>query len=242
MSTDKPPSIAPKRAPGTTPKRPPSSGRVSLRPDQDAAGATEGPSDTSSGTAADLGAAQDSGLQAPVSLPVAEQSSATGASSSGPTLTERFKKATAAAKESLPKSTSADQRAEPSLSAAAGSGAPRRVRLAVSRIDPWSVMKLSFLLSVAIGIMIVVAVAVIWQTLNAMAVFTQVNDVVATLAGSTTYFDVLEYAAFPRAISLATMIAVIDVILLTALSTLMAFLYNIVAALVGGIHLSLTDD
>ena len=39
-------------------------------------------------------------------------------------------------------------------------GAPRRVRLAISRVDPWSVMKLSFLLSVAIGVMIVVAAAV----------------------------------------------------------------------------------
>jgi hypothetical protein len=125
--------------------------------------------------------------------------------------------------------------------AAAASG-PRRVRLSVSRIDPWSVMKLSFLLSVAIGIMIVVAAAVIWQTLNQMAVFTQVNDVIATLSGSTTFFDVLDYASFSRVISLATMVAVIDVVLLTALSTIMAFLYNVVAALVGGLHLTLTDD
>jgi hypothetical protein len=38
------------------------------------------------------------------------------------------------------------------------------------------------------------------------------------------------------------MVAVIDVVLLTALSTIMAFLYNVVAALVGGLHLTLTDD
>ena len=52
----------------------------------------------------------------------------------------------------------------------------------------------------------------------------------------------LNYAAFPRVVSLATMIAVIDVVLLTALSTIMAFVYNIVSALVGGLHLTLTDD
>lgn len=122
------------------------------------------------------------------------------------------------------------------------SGGPRRVRLAIARIDPWSVMKLSFLLSFAIGIMIVVAAAVVWFTLDGLNVFTQVNDVIATLSGSTTFFDVLEYAKFDRVVSLAAMIAVVDIVLLTALATIGAFLYNIVAAMVGGIHLTLTDD
>lgn len=119
---------------------------------------------------------------------------------------------------------------------------PRRVRLAVSRIDPWSVMKLAFLLSVAIGIMIVVATAVVWQTLNSLEVFTSVNTTIAEITGSTNFFNLLEFVAFDRVVSLAVMVAVVDVVLLTALSTIGAFLYNIVAALVGGIHLTLTDD
>lgn len=129
-----------------------------------------------------------------------------------------------------------------STSESAPAAGPRRVRLAVSRIDPWSVMKLSFLLSVAIGIMIVVAAAVVWQTLNSLEVFTQVNTTIAEITGSTSFFDLLEFVAFDRVISLAVMVAVVDVVLLTALSTIGAFLYNIVAALVGGIHLTLTDD
>ena len=121
-------------------------------------------------------------------------------------------------------------------------GAARKVRLAVARIDPWSVMKLSFLLSVAIGIMLVVAAAVIWYTLDGLAVFTSVNDTIAQVTGDAKFFDLLEYVAFKRVISLATMIAVVDVVILTALSTIGAFLYNIVAALVGGITVTLTDD
>ena len=121
-------------------------------------------------------------------------------------------------------------------------GAARKVRLAVARIDPWSVMKLSFLLSVAIGIMIVVASAVVWYTLDELAVFTSVNDTIAQITGDATFFDLLEYVAFKRVISLATMIAVVDVVILTALSTIGAFLYNIVAALVGGVTVTLTDD
>ena len=124
----------------------------------------------------------------------------------------------------------------------APAGGPRRVRLAVAKIDPWSVMKLSFLLSVAVGIMIVVSTAVIWYTLDGQAVFTQINSTIAEITGDPTYFDLLEYVAFDRVLSLATVIAVVDIVLLTALSTIGAFLYNIVAVLVGGIHVTLTDD
>ncbi|WP_232229665.1 DUF3566 domain-containing protein, partial [Cellulomonas bogoriensis] len=121
-------------------------------------------------------------------------------------------------------------------------GGPRRVRLSVSKVDPWSVMKLSFLLSVAMGIMIVVATAVVWTTLDGLGVFTSVNDTIAEITGSPEFFNLLEYAAFDRVISLAMIIAIIDMVLIMALATIGAFLYNIVASLVGGLHLTLTDD
>lgn len=121
-------------------------------------------------------------------------------------------------------------------------GAPRRVRLAISRVDPWSVMKLSFLLSVAIGVMFVVAAAVVWFTLNGLHVFTKADNLVTQITGTESGIDILQYVEFSRIISGATLIAVIDVFLLTALSTIGAFLYNIVAALVGGVHVTMTDE
>ncbi|WP_456843983.1 DUF3566 domain-containing protein [Cellulomonas sp. P5_C6] len=121
-------------------------------------------------------------------------------------------------------------------------GAPRRVRLAISRVDPWSVMKLSFLLSVAIGVMIVVAAAVVWFTLNGLQVFTKADNLVTQITGTESGINILQYVEFSRVISGATLIAVVDVFLLTALSTIGAFLYNIVAALVGGVHVTMTDE
>lgn len=121
-------------------------------------------------------------------------------------------------------------------------GGPRRVRLAISRVDPWSVMKLSFLLSVAAGIMLVVAAAAVWFTLDGLHVFTKVNDFIIQVTGKESGVNILQYVAFKRIVSGATLIAVIDVFLLTALSTIGAFLYNIVAALVGGLHVTMTDE
>lgn len=124
------------------------------------------------------------------------------------------------------------------------SAAPRRVKLSVSRVDPWSVMKMAFLLSVAVGIAGVVMVAALWMILSGMGVFADINrtveEVLNTSNGST--FDLMDYIGLGRVVSLSIVIGVIDVILLTAISTLGAFLYNVCSSLVGGLQLTLTDD
>ncbi|NAZ82832.1 DUF3566 domain-containing protein [Kineococcus sp. R8] len=127
-------------------------------------------------------------------------------------------------------------------SAGAVDSVPRRVRLTLARIDPWSVTKLSFLLSVAVGIALVVATGVVWSVLNGMGVFTDLNGLLRDIAGSEIDINLLDYVGFGKVLSLATVIAVIDVVLLTALSTIVAFLYNVSSALVGGLHVTLSDD
>ena len=121
--------------------------------------------------------------------------------------------------------------------------AARRVKLTVSRVDPWSVMKMSFLLSVAIGIAGVVLMAVLWMVLSGMGVFADVNRTVESVLGSSgSKFDLMDYIGFGRVVSLSVVIGVIDVVLMTAIATLGAFLYNVCSSLVGGLQLTLTDD
>ena len=121
---------------------------------------------------------------------------------------------------------------------------PRRVRLSLTRINPLSVMKVSFLLSVAAGIMLVVAAAFVWFMLDAMHVFSTIRDLTGTVmdSKSNAYTALLEYLKLSRAISMATIIAVINIILTPALSTIGALLYNVTAAFVGGVHLTLADE
>ncbi|MBT2513705.1 DUF3566 domain-containing protein [Arthrobacter sp. ISL-30] len=119
----------------------------------------------------------------------------------------------------------------------------RRARLLVSRVDPWSVLKMAFLLSVALGIVTVVAAIVLWTVLDLTGIFDQVDSLLGTLAGSEGGgFELKKVASLGQVASFATIIAVVNVVLLTALSMLSAVLYNISATLVGGIGVTLTDD
>jgi hypothetical protein len=124
------------------------------------------------------------------------------------------------------------------------SAAPRRVKLTVSRVDPWSVMKMSFLLSVAIGIAGVVMTAVLWMILSGMGVFADINRTVADVLSSSnaSTFDLMDYIGLGRVVSLSIVIGVINVVLITAIATLGAFLYNVCSSLVGGLQVTLADD
>jgi hypothetical protein len=119
----------------------------------------------------------------------------------------------------------------------------RRARLLISKVDPWSVLKMAFLLSVALGIVTVVAAIVLWTVLDLTGIFDQVDSLLGTLAGSEGGgFELKKVASLGQVASFATIIAVVNVVLLTALSMLSAVLYNISATLVGGVGVTLTDD
>ena len=130
-------------------------------------------------------------------------------------------------------------------SAPAGSSkrAPRRARLRLTRIDPWSVMKTSFLLSVAFGIVTVVSVFIVWTVLGGAGVWDSINATVEDVLGSEgANFDVTDYISTSRVLGFTMLVAVVDVVLMTAIATLTAFLYNMAAALLGGIDVTLAED
>ncbi|WP_328901155.1 MULTISPECIES: DUF3566 domain-containing protein [unclassified Streptomyces] len=120
----------------------------------------------------------------------------------------------------------------------------RKARLRVSKADPWSVMKVSFLLSIALGICTVMASAVLWMVMDAMGVFSTVGGTISEATGSNegNGFDLQAFLSLPRVLIFTSVIAVIDVVLATALATLGAFIYNLSAGFVGGVELTLAED
>jgi hypothetical protein len=128
----------------------------------------------------------------------------------------------------------------------AGGSKPRtrKARLRMTHIDPWSVMKTSFLLSVALGIVTVIAVAMVWSVLGAAGVWDSINQTVQEVIGGETgtAFDVEDYVGTSRVMGFTMIVAVVDVVLITAIATLGAFLYNLAATLLGGLEVTLAED
>ena len=120
---------------------------------------------------------------------------------------------------------------------------PRLARLYVSRIDPWSVMKAAFMLSIALAIVIVVAVAMLWWVLDFTGTFESaarnINDIVGN---ASTGFDLLNIISFSRVMGVAIVIASVEVVLVSAIATAFAYLYNLTVGITGGLEVVLGDD
>ena len=160
------------------------------------------------------------------------------------TLSERVSTALNTAAHEMRASANPESALAADRAAKAAGHRPRRARLRLTRIDPWSVMKTSFLLSVAFGIVTVVAVFIVWSVLGAAGVWDSINNMVHDVIGGedTTNFEVENYLGLSRVLGFTMLISVIDVVLITAIATLGAFLYNMAAALLGGIEVTLAED
>ncbi len=130
------------------------------------------------------------------------------------------------------------------VSSAAARG-PRRARLNLKRIDPWSVMKFSFAVSVVLFIVVVVATSVLYLALDAMGVWGEVNKSLTELVSASggtggdtsSSFRITAWGV----IGTSMLIGAVNVVLFTALATLGAFIYNVCADLVGGVELTLAE-
>lgn len=121
----------------------------------------------------------------------------------------------------------------------------RKARLRLSKVDPWSVMKTVFLFSIAFGIMFWVAISVVWTVVSGSGLFDVLNQAVVNILSSpnsTATWRIEDYVNANKVLGIAALLAVVNVVISTALGTLTAFLYNLSANILGGLELTLAED
>jgi Transmembrane domain of unknown function (DUF3566) len=118
---------------------------------------------------------------------------------------------------------------------------PVRASMQIRRIDPWSTLKVSLVLSVALFFVWMIAVAFLYLVLGGMGVWSKLNSNVGDLLTSAGGQSGGELVSSGTIFGGAALIGLVNIVLLTAMATCAAFIYNLTTDLVGGVEVTLAD-
>jgi hypothetical protein len=116
---------------------------------------------------------------------------------------------------------------------------PVRASMQIRRVDPWSTLKVSAVLSVALFFVWMIAVAFLYLVLGGMGVWSKLNSNVGDLLNNTS--GSAELVSSGTIFGGAVLIGLVNIVLLTAAATIGAFIYNLTTDLIGGVEVTLAD-
>jgi Transmembrane domain of unknown function (DUF3566) len=145
-----------------------------------------------------------------------------------------------------PTAAPAGQAAAPDRSTSRKKAAQRPVRqahLTVARVEPWSVMKFSFVMSLVAFVILFVAVTVLYGTLSALGVFESLQRVVTSVTSSqdSAGVNAARWFSASRVLGYTGLLGSLDIVLITAIATLGAVIYNLTSRLIGGVEVTLRE-
>jgi hypothetical protein len=110
----------------------------------------------------------------------------------------------------------------------------KQVRLKLVYIDFWSVVKLSFLIWLCLGIVFLVASILIWVVLYSTGIFSTLDDTLQEILvqpdfSIATQFGIAQVALF------SSVVALLNTVIGTALGAIAALLYNLSVRFTGGL-------
>jgi hypothetical protein len=110
-------------------------------------------------------------------------------------------------------------------------------------VDPWSVTKAAFLLSLTLAVVLVVAVGLLWVVLSVTGVFGALANTVDEVIGSgSSGVNLMDLVGFTKVVGVAVLISSVEVVLITILAALFAVMYNTSVGITGGIEVVLSDE
>jgi hypothetical protein len=120
---------------------------------------------------------------------------------------------------------------------AARARGPRRARLQLRHINPWTVLKFSCVLSIALFFVWLIVIGVLFGVLDGAGVINKINNAYTTIQGGNSKAPVTAGVVFGG----AAIIGVVNIVLFIALTTVGSVVYNLCADLVGGIEITLSE-
>jgi hypothetical protein len=122
-------------------------------------------------------------------------------------------------------------------------GEGRHANLVIARLEPWSVMKFSFLMSLVAWVVLFVAVALLYYALSGLGVFAALQRTLSSVTSSqdSAGVNLAAWTSASRVLGYTMLAGAVDIVLITVLSTIGAMIYNLVTHLGGGIEVTLKE-
>jgi hypothetical protein len=119
--------------------------------------------------------------------------------------------------------------------------AQKQVALKLVKVEIWSAVKAGFFITVAAGIATVVGFFALWLVVGQIGLFASLNSLLSGVFGDGGV-DIEQELSLPRVMSFAVTLAIVNVILGTALAGLYAMIFNVIGKITGGIAVSFTNN
>jgi hypothetical protein len=128
-------------------------------------------------------------------------------------------------------------------SKAAAKRSVRQAHLTIARVEPWSVMKFSFVVSLVAFVILFIAVSVLYGALSALGVFESLQRVVASLTSSqdSAGVNAAKWFTASKVLGYTALLGSLNIVLITAMSTIGAVIYNLTSRLIGGVEVTLRE-
>jgi hypothetical protein len=113
---------------------------------------------------------------------------------------------------------------------------PRQARVVVRKVGPWTVLKVSFLFYLCVMVVIMGALVILYGVLEAIGALESVTELIRDLFADQT-FEIHGDWLFSRGL----VIGFAMVVLWSLINLFVAFLYNLLSDIVGGVEVTLSE-
>jgi hypothetical protein len=119
--------------------------------------------------------------------------------------------------------------------------ATKQVRLRLVYVDFWSAVKLSFLVAVSLGIVLVVATILVYLVLQSTNIFSTLDATLAEILGDDS-FSITDSFSLVQVSLFSVVVAILNIVVGTALGAITSVLYNFSVRITGGLLVGFTNN
>jgi hypothetical protein len=117
----------------------------------------------------------------------------------------------------------------------------KQVRLRLVYIDFWSAVKLSFLIGVVLGIILIIVTLLVWTILASTGIFSQLDEMLGSITGDEN-FSILGNFSLIQIVGFSVVVALLNTVVGTALGAIWTLIYNFTVRITGGLLLGFTNN